>query len=242
MSSLFRLNENPLDVNIFKSSSEIHVCHPTLSNMRNDNMMAMNLYLEDPNNSRVQRNRKLRLSEDQLVEGLKNMDGGAMSVLYQMYSDSLYRVISTIVLVEEVAQDLLQETFIKIWKSFKQYDPGKGRLYTWMARLARNISIDYLRSVNYRNFTVSDDISQSTQQIDQAFQVSYNPELIGVKDMSRILNEDQKSALDLIYFKGYTHVQAAEELQITVGILRSRLKSAIAELRAFYNMDLIVAD
>ena len=205
-------------------------------------MMAMNLYFEDSNKSRVQRNKKLRLSEDQLVEGLKNMDGGAMSALYQMYSDSLYRVISTIVLVEEVAQDLLQETFIKIWKSFKQYDPGKGRLYTWMARLARNISIDYLRSVNYRNFTVSDDISQSTQQIDQAFQVSYNPELIGVKDMTNILNEDQKSALDLIYFKGYTHVQAAEELQVTVGILRSRLKSAIAELRTFYNMDLIAAN
>lgn len=201
-------------------------------------MMAMNLCFEDSNNSRIQRKRKTRLSEDQLVEGLKNMDGGAMSALYQMYSDSLYRVISTIVVIEEVAQDLLQETFIKIWKSFKQYDPGKGRLYTWMARLARNLSIDYLRSVNYRNFTVSDDLSQSTQQIDQAFQVSYNPELIGVRDMTLILNEDQKSALDLIYFKGYTHVQAAEELQITVGILRSRLKSSIVELRAFYNLDL----
>lgn len=200
-------------------------------------MMAMNLYFNDSNNSRIQRKRKTRLSEDQLVEGLKNMDGGAMSALYQMYSDSLYRVISTIVVIEEVAQDLLQETFIKIWKSFKQYDPGKGRLYTWMARLARNLSIDYLRSVNYRNFTVSDDLSQSTQQIDQTFQVSYNPELIGVRDMTRILNEDQKSALDLIYFKGYTHVQAAEELQITVGILRSRLKSSIAELRTVYNLD-----
>lgn len=199
--------------------------------------MAMNLYFNDSNNSRIQRKRKTRLSEDQLVEGLKNMDGGAMSALYQMYSDSLYRVISTIVVIEEVAQDLLQETFIKIWKSFKQYDPGKGRLYTWMARLARNLSIDYLRSVNYRNFTVSDDLSQSTQQIDQTFQVSYNPELIGVRDMTRILNEDQKSALDLIYFKGYTHVQAAEELQITVGILRSRLKSSIAELRTVYNLD-----
>jgi hypothetical protein len=71
-----------------------------------------------------------------------------------------------------------------------------------MARLARNLSIDYLRSVNYRNYTVSENLSESTQQIDQKFQVSYNPELIGVKDMTNILNEDQRSALDLIYFKG----------------------------------------
>jgi len=203
-------------------------------------MMAMDIQIEDSNKSRVGRSRKLRLSEDKLIEGLKNMDGTAMSALYRMYSDSLYRVISTIVVIEEVAQDLLQETFIKIWKSFKQYDPGKGRLYTWMARLARNISIDYLRSVNYRNYTVSENLSESTQQIDQKFQVSYNPELIGVKDMTNILNEDQRSALDLIYFKGYTHVQAAEELKITVGILRSRLQSSITELRRTFNREYLV--
>lgn len=197
----------------------------------------MDIQLEDSNKSRIGRSRKLRLSEDKLVEGLKNMDETAMSALYRMYSDSLYRVISTIVVVEEVAEDLLQETFIKIWKSFKQYDPGKGRLYTWMARLARNLSIDYLRSVNYRNFTVSENISESTQQIDQKFQVSYNPELIGVRDMTNILNEDQRAALDLIYFKGYTHVQAAEELNITVGILRSRLQSSITELRKIFNRE-----
>ncbi len=200
-------------------------------------MVTMDIQVEDSNKSRVGKGRKLRLSEDKLIEGLKNMDGSAMSALYRMYSDSLYRVISTIVVIEEVAQDLLQETFIKIWKSFKQYDPGKGRLYTWMARLAKNISIDYLRSVNYRNFTVSENLSESVQQIDQKFQVSYNPELIGVRDMTNILNEDQRSALDLIYFKGYTHVQAAEELNITVGILRSRLQSSITELRRTYNRE-----
>lgn len=203
-------------------------------------MITMDIHIEDSNKSRIGRSKKLRLSEDKLIEGLKNMDGSAMSALYRMYSDSLYRVISTIVVIEEVAQDLLQETFIKIWKSFKQYDPGKGRLYTWMARLARNISIDYLRSVNYRNYTVSENLSESTQQIDQKFQVSYNPELIGVKDMTNILNEDQRSALDLIYFKGYTHVQAAEELNITVGILRSRLQSSITELRRTFNREYLV--
>ena len=202
-------------------------------------MITVDIHVEDSNKSRIGKGRKLRLSEDKLVEGLKNMDGSAMSALYRMYSDSLYRVISTIVVIEEVAQDLLQETFIKIWKSFKQYDPGKGRLYTWMARLARNISIDYLRSVNYRNYTVSANLSESTQQIDQKFQVSYNPELIGVKDMTNILNEDQRLALDLIYFKGYTHVQAAEELNITVGILRSRLQSSITELRRTFNREYV---
>ena len=193
--------------------------------------MSVALSLGDASAFREKRKRKLRLSEDKLVEGLLNQDGYAMSALYQMYSNSLLRVISTIVIIEEVAQDLLQETFIKIWKSISSYNPAKGRLYTWMVRLARNISIDYLRSVNYRNHLVSEDLSQLTQQIDLTFHISYNPELIGVKDMTRILSGDQKSVLDLIYFKGYTHVQAAEELNISVGILRSRLQSSITDLR-----------
>jgi RNA polymerase sigma factor (sigma-70 family) len=181
--------------------------------------------------------RKSRPTENQLILALKNMESGAMNDLYQMYSDSLYRVISTIVQIEEVAQDILQETFIKIWKSFSQYDPSKGKLYTWMARLAKNLAIDYLRSVNHRNYAANEDFSILTQQIDQKFQVSYNPEIIGVKDMIHLLNVDQKVALDLIYFKGYTHVQAADELKITVGILRSRLQSAIALLRKLFIKD-----
>lgn len=201
----------------------------------------MEIQIQESKQNRKTGIRRLRLSEDQLVESLKNMDRGAMTSLYRMYSDSLYRVISTIVLIEEVAQDLLQETFIKIWKSFNQYDSRKGRLYTWMARMARNISIDYLRSVNHRNYTISEDLSEHTEYIDHTRQFSYDPELIGVRDMTRVLNTDQKNALDLVYFKGYTHVQAAEELDITVGILRSRLQSSISELRRVYKRDLVVS-
>lgn len=197
-------------------------------------MMSLILPLEDVQAISKKRCRKLRFSEDMLVVGLKNNDRLAMSALYQMYSDSLYKVISTIVVIEEVAQDLLQETFIKIWKSFSMYDASKGRLYTWMARLARNLSIDYLRSSNHRNSAVCESLAEVGQQVDMTFQTNYNPELIGVKDMTKILNEDQKSALELVYFKGYTHVQAAEELNITLGILRSRLQSSISELRKVY--------
>ena len=197
-------------------------------------MMSLVLPLEDVQAISKKRSRKLRLSEDMLVVGLKNNDSLAMSALYQMYSDSLYKVISTIVVIDEVAQDLLQETFIKIWKSFGMYDASKGRLYTWMARLARNLSIDYLRSSSHRNSALCEDLDEVGQQVDMTFQTNYNPELIGVRDMTKILNNDQKSALELVYFKGYTHVQAAEELNITLGILRSRLHSSLSDLRKAY--------
>ena len=205
-------------------------------NIKYDRMKAKGIQRNDLN-AISKLNSRCRLTEDQLVLALKNMDRGAMNSLYQMYSDALYRVISTIVQIEEIAQDILQETFIKIWKSFNQYDPVKGRLYTWMARMARNLSIDYLRSVNYRNFSSNEDLSMLTQQIDQKFQILFNPETIGVKEMIQVLDESQKNALDLIYFKGYTQVQAAEELHISVGILRSRLQSSITLLRKKFNSE-----
>src|SRR5690606_11600862 len=151
--------------------------------------------------------------------------------LYQMYSDSLYKVISAIVVMEEVAQDLLQETFIRIWRSISQYDPRKGRLYTWMARLAKNISIDYLRSASHKYDSLIDTISEHENVLEERCQIHYNPETIGVRDMPRILRSEQQHALELVYFKGYTHVQAAEELNISLGILRSRLNSSISVLR-----------
>jgi RNA polymerase sigma factor (sigma-70 family) len=196
--------------------------------------MSLILNPDDVQSVRRKRNKPLHLSEEKLIAGLKNNDSRAMSALYRMYSDALYKVISTIVVIDEVAEDLLQETFIKIWKSFNKYDPRKGRLYTWMARLARNISIDYLRSASCRNSSACEDIAESGLQADLKFQVTYNTDLIGVRDMTRILNSEQQSALELVYFKGYTHVQAAEELNITLGILRSRLQSSISQLRKAY--------
>ncbi len=206
-------------------------------NIKYDIMKAIGVQMNSINAIPKLTSRRFRPTEDQLVIALKNMDRGAMNSLYQMYSDSLYRVITTIVQIEEIAQDILQETFIKIWKSFGQYDPSKGKLYTWMARLARNLSIDHLRSVNYRNFSSNEDLSNLTQQIDQKFQILFNPEIIGVKDMIRVLNDEQKNALDLVYFKGYTQVQAAEELKISVGILRARLQSSIMVLRRTFTCD-----
>jgi len=80
------------------------------------------------------------------------------------------RVISTIVQIKEIAQYILQETFTEIWKYFNQFDPVKGRLYTWMAK---NLAVDYLRTVNYRNFFSNEDLSKLTQQIDQKFQILF---------------------------------------------------------------------
>jgi RNA polymerase sigma factor (sigma-70 family) len=85
------------------------------------------------------------------VLALKNREKIAVEALYDMYSASLFGVISSIVIDEATSEDVLQETFVKIWHSFPSYSADKGRLFTWMVNIARNLSIDKLRSKDFKN-------------------------------------------------------------------------------------------
>jgi RNA polymerase sigma-70 factor (ECF subfamily) len=86
--------------------------------------------------------------EKEIVDLLENEDKKAISLLYEYYSDSLYGVILKIVTDEYIAQDVLQESFVKIWKNAKKYDPKKAKLFTWLYRVAYNTAIDKIRSTS----------------------------------------------------------------------------------------------
>jgi RNA polymerase sigma factor (sigma-70 family) len=88
-----------------------------------------------------------------LFFALRNREKIAVEALYDMYSASLFGVISRIVTDTAVAEDVLQETFVKIWHSFSGYSSEKGRLFTWMVNIARNLAIDKVRSKDFKNQT-----------------------------------------------------------------------------------------
>src|SRR4051812_14493882 len=81
---------------------------------------------------------------------LKQRDETAFAYLYDNYAGALNGVISRMVDDEQTAEDILQEAFVKIWNNFSQYDNTKGRLFTWMVNLTRNLTIDMLRSKGYK--------------------------------------------------------------------------------------------
>jgi RNA polymerase sigma factor (sigma-70 family) len=90
-------------------------------------------------------------NESELVSLLKARDSSAFSYLYDHYSGALYNIILQIVGNAEVANDVMQEVFINVWRKVESYDPTKGRLYTWLLNIARNASIDTLRSRSFQN-------------------------------------------------------------------------------------------
>jgi RNA polymerase sigma factor (sigma-70 family) len=178
---------------------------------------------------------KISLSEDELVLALRNREKIAVEALYDMYSASLYGVISRIVLDTATAEDVLQDTFVKIWNSFGSYSAEKGRLFTWMVNIARNLSIDKIRSKDFKNQNKNQELENNVTFIDEQRNTVYKPELLGIKDLVETLKPEQKSILDLVYFKGYTHVEAADELGVPLGTIKTRLRMAIVQLRKHFN-------
>ncbi|RZK78965.1 MAG: sigma-70 family RNA polymerase sigma factor [Pedobacter sp.] len=179
--------------------------------------------------------KKISLSEEELVSKLKSRDTLAIQALYDMYSGALLGVISRVIQHTEVAEDLLQETFIKIWNSAGSYDNTKGRLFTWMMNIARNLSIDKLRSKDFKNSNKNQDIENNVDFIDAQKEITFNADLLGIKDLVTSLKPEFKTVLDLVYFKGYTHVEAAEELELPLGTVKTRIRMGIMELRKNFN-------
>ncbi len=169
------------------------------------------------------------------MHALRHHEKVAVEALYDMYSSSLYGVISRIIADTAVAEDVLQETFVKIWHSFASYSTEKGRLFTWMVNIARNLAIDKLRSKDFKNQNKNQELEINVTFIDEQRNTVYKPELLGIKDLVQTLKPEQKLILELVYFKGYTHVEAADELGIPLGTIKTRLRMAIQELRKHFN-------
>jgi RNA polymerase sigma factor (sigma-70 family) len=179
--------------------------------------------------------KKISLTEEDLVRALKGKETIAIQALYDMYSGALLGVISRIIQQPEVAEDLLQETFIKIWNSADSYDSTKGRLFTWMINLARNLSIDKIRSKDFRNSHKNQDIENNVDFIDSQRKITFNADTLGLRDMVTALKPEFNDVLNMVYFKGYTHVEAAEELNLPLGTVKTRIRMAIMELRKHFN-------
>lgn len=183
----------------------------------------------------MSKKRKISLSEEELVLALQRREKIAVEALYDMYSASLFGVIVRIVNDEALAEDILQDTFIKVWNSFPSYSTEKGRLFTWMVNIARNLAIDKIRSKDFKNQTKNQELENNVTFIDEQRNTVYKPELLGVRDLVEQLKPEQKSILDLVYFKGYTHVEAADELGVPLGTIKTRLRAAITQLRKYFN-------
>jgi len=174
----------------------------------------------------------LKYKEEELVEMLRRQDQKAFNYLYDNYSDALYGVVLKVVRSEELAQDLLQEIFVKIWKNITQYDVGKGRLFTWMLNIARNTSIDYVRLKRPE----IQDLDSAVYSVESAQKVHEEWNTDDLQSMVTRLKPEQQRLIEMVYWGGYTHEETAQKLKIPLGTVKTRVRTALQDLRKIFGV------
>ncbi|HEY1869743.1 MAG TPA: sigma-70 family RNA polymerase sigma factor [Chitinophagaceae bacterium] len=173
----------------------------------------------------------LSYTESELVQQLRQHTQAAFSYLYDNYSGALYNVIFSILQDRELANDVLQEVFIKVWRQIDQYDPGKGRLFTWLVNISRNASIDTLRSKSYHLQKQNRELTENVYTA--AGTTNIETDTLSLRKVVSNLKEEYKVLVELAYFQGYTQDEISKLLNIPLGTVKTRLRSALIQLREF---------
>lgn len=170
----------------------------------------------------------LHITEEDLITALQTQQTSSMGLLYDRYAPLIYGLILRIVKSKPIAEDVLQETMMKIWNNIHVYNPTKGKFVSWMLRIARNKAIDTIRSVKYKQQQTNLDIED---QVSLSQKTSFNPDTIGVKEMVQKLPIEYREVVELAYFKGFTQSEMAKELALPLGTIKTRVRIALRELR-----------
>ncbi len=170
-------------------------------------------------------------TEQELVAFLKAKDESSFSYLYDNYSGALYGIVLNIIPEKEIANDVLQEVFIKIWHKIDSYDDTKGRLFTWMFNITHNLSIDMVRSKTYKNNNRNQEMPGDEYFESPGIVIQMNVDNIGVKKVVHKLKPGLKVLIDLAYFKGYSHQQIAAMEKLPLGTVKTRIRAALLQLK-----------
>jgi RNA polymerase sigma-70 factor (ECF subfamily) len=174
-------------------------------------------------------------NEEELVLLLKQQSREAFNYLYQQYGAVLYGVINKVVYDEQTAQDVLQDVFVKIWTNIDQYNAQKGRLYTWMINIARNASIDKLRSKGEIMKGKIHTGENVVSNLEQGMKTEFATDTIGLRKMVASLKPEYETIISLAYFKGYTLDEISKTLGIPLGTVKTRMRSGMQQLREVFN-------
>ena len=185
------------------------------------------------------RSKKNIALESKITTLLLQRDKQAIVLLYDNYSAALYGIILKIVHSETIAQEVLQDVFLKVWNNADKYDPDKGRLFTWLAQISRNAAKDALRSSNYKHDAKTETLGNNVTNDSSLAQNPHSTDS-GLRKVIDNLDAKYKEIIDLLYFMGYTHSEAAKELEIPIGTLKSRVRKAMSELRKILGNEMIV--
>lgn len=178
-----------------------------------------------------------KLENAMLVQLIKSKNERGFSMLYDNYCGALYNILIKYVRRKDVAEDLLQDVFVKIWKNIESFDPERGTLFTWMLNIARNLAIDFLRSSEYQKqlkLVEMEAVSVHMDHICASSSPGCNTEFENFRTNALRLDAKYAIVIDMIFFNGWTYDQTAKLLNLPIGTVKTRARKGLSVLKIIF--------
>lgn len=172
--------------------------------------------------------------DEELARRLQGRDPQAMADLYDRFGRLAYSVILAIVRDSGVAEDLVQETFLRVWNRAQAFEPGKGALGPWLLAIARNRAIDYIRSVQSRmdRNTYEFDVREHPSLfVDMEREVLNTDHARVIGNALKKLSDNQKKVIELAYYEGLSQSEMAARMGQPLGTVKTWVRTALQLLR-----------
>lgn len=172
--------------------------------------------------------------EADLAQRLRDRDPKVMGAIYDRFGRLVYSLIHRVVRDTGVAEDLTQETFLRVWNRAQAFDTGKGSLGPWILTVARNRAIDYLRSTDGRMAARSlelTDMEHPSRFVGMEEKALSMDRARRLKDAFEHLTPNQKTVIELAYYEGLSQTEMAERMQQPLGTVKTWVRAALKALR-----------
>ena len=167
-----------------------------------------------------------------LMERIAQGDAGALRLAYEAHAGRVMALALRIVRSKAEAEDVVQETFLEVWRRAGDYDVSRGELASWIASMARSRCIDRVRRARVRSRYAQQEASAAPEgvpdRLDDA--VAMKEQAQRVRRLLDELPKEQREALELAYFEGLTQQQIAERIGAPLGTIKTRLRLALERL------------
>jgi RNA polymerase sigma-70 factor, ECF subfamily len=178
----------------------------------------------------------LLYADEDLMPLVETGDAEAFATLYDRHGRMAYSLAYRIMGEKQEAEDVVQEAFIKVWRSAGGYRVGRGSVRTWILSIVHNRGIDQIRS-HARRGRIKEKVEASTPQSEpsEAFAETWkNTQQEQVREALNTLPPEQLKILELAYFSGHTHVEIAQRLDLPLGTVKGRMRLGLQKLRGVF--------
>lgn len=178
--------------------------------------------------------KKINLDDKLLIEKIAGRDEGALVELYDRYAKPVFNVAHYVLQNRLLAEEVTQDVFLLIWQQPAKWNADKGQLGSWLLSVTRYLAIDRLRHEKSRRQDGTASLEELADRVSEKIGLTTPEDTALLGTLLKRLPKEQREVLLLTYFRGLTHLEIAERLQVPEGTIKSRLRLSLEKLREWW--------